>query len=705
METKTTTKLVCPHCGTELEIDLNARVNEEVVPTPTPPGDEPEEPETDGRLPFQQLLDKSNDVLVSTGHLQVSAGMDICDHLLWVYGVADGEWKNDEQGFFAPDNYPDVYNFYGDDNSTLDVAYNAMQAWLMAMYLARICPTWGEYTNTQTELYKLAYEIGGGKEFPLFGGQTFKANPYIARIIAGKLFAYTAGHEVDEARWDRWREELGGQMIPASCWDELGYEYTELRDENGWRIGFHTEKIGWTVNTSLFLPSAPAPRVPDTIVNEQPYPWQEGQAEAQFNPETGNYVMDELAYAYVVENYNMMAQTPLAVWDSYPIEKQNRLINVMATPPCTYQYMFSGPKRVQLVLDEGGKLPIVDGYPRFVFQECALSPLVIYGPLGDLSGIIRYNCDGQEMPQELTLKRGLEVADKLRLPTQDPNYGRCRPGCAPTKEGGERNPIHGSSENELFNVSIACMVADSDAEKAKWANEDGFAADSPKSYVSGHSAQIMAMALILGEMCPDKLNEWVHNAFEYSANRYIGRYHWLSDVIYGRIFGTIAVSTIGAMEGMQDGLRSIKEWIDNPTPLPEPVPAGDCRINLVIRNHSGRVATLNGEMCLVLANPDVNGVYYGWEGCYNRTGHITYMVGGVVLQNGEEYRIDGVDMANGDVVVRGRNLLSADLLPDANRPSNVLLYDLDGNSENFVPEPADPNLIFEDGVTLEIVVM
>jgi hypothetical protein len=113
---------------------------------------------------------------------------------------------------------------------------------------------------------------------------------------------------------------------------------------------------------------------------------------------------------------------------------------------------------------------------------------------------------------------------------------------------------------------------------------------------------------------------------------------------------------------------------------------------------------LNGEICLVLANPDINGVYYGWEGCYNRTGHITYMSGGVVLQDGEECRIDGVDMANGDVVVRGRNLLSADLLPDANRPSNVLMYDLEGNSENFIPEPADPNLIFEDGVTLDLVI-
>lgn len=678
-------------------ITIEAKGEKQVVPTPTPPS------QKDNKTSFEELVSKFNEVLIATDHNPMSPEMDIYGHLQWVYGLAEREWRFNVLGYYTYSNYPDVYDYYGKDDSTLDTAYNAMQSWLFAMYLARICPTYGEYTNTQTELYKLAYELGGGKEFPLFGDQTFKDNPYIARIIAGKLFAYTAGNEVDEARWDRWRNELGGQMIPASCWDDLGYKFTELLDDSGWRIGFKTDAIGWTVNTSLFLPSAPAPRVPDTIVNEQPYPWQQGQAEAQFNRETGNYIMDELAYAYVVENYNMMAQTPLSVWNSYPVEKQNRLVNVMATPQCTYQYMFGKPIPVQLVLDGNRELPIVDGYPRYVLEQCENSDLKIQGPFHDLAGIIRYNCDGQETPQELTLKRGLEVADNLRLPTQDPNYGRCRSGCAPTKEGGERNPIHGAAENELYNVSISCMVADNDAEKYKWSQEDGFAADKPKSYVSGHSAQIMAMALVLGEMCPDKLNEWVHNAFEYSANRYIGRYHWLSDVIYGRMFGTIAVSTIGAMEGMQDGLRSIKEWINNPTPQPEPIPTGDCRINIVMHNHSGRTATLNGELCLVLANPDINGVYYGWEGCYNRTGHITYMGGGVVLQNGEEYRIDGVSMANGDVTVRGRNLLSADLLPIAGRPSNVLLYDIDGNSENFVPTPVDSNIIFEDGVTIEIV--
>jgi hypothetical protein len=74
--------------------------------------------------------------------------------------------------------------------------------------------------------------------------------------------------------------------------------------------------------------------------------------------------------------------------------------------------------------------------------------------------------------------------------------------------------------------------------------------------------------------------------------------------------------------------------------------------------------------------------------------------GGLVLNPGEEYTYTGIDMKNDDVVVRGRNPLPADLLPAAGRPSNVLLYDLEGNSENFVPVPIDSDIIFEDGTEI-----
>jgi hypothetical protein len=271
------------------------------------------------------------------------------------------------------------------------------------------------------------------------------------------------------------------------------------------------------------------------------------------------------------------------------------------------------------------------------------------------------------------------------------------------RQGGEKNPIHGAKENELYNVSISCLVADTEDQREAWSHEDGFAADSPRSYVSGHSAQIVAMSMLLGQMNPDKVHEWSRRAYEYSVNRSIARFHWMSDVIYGRIFGTMIVPIMNAMTGLRDGYESMKEQVLNGV-QPSPQPQEDCVIDIEIRNRSGRQATLNGELCLVLANPDRDGVYHGWEGCYNRTGHIAFAPGGVVIGDGDTVTFKNVSMANSEDMVRGRNLLDPDLLDVAGRPSNVLLYDLADNSTNFVPDPVSSNIIFEDGTKIVLTI-
>ena len=57
-------------------------------------------------------------------------------------------------------------------------------------------------------------------------------------------------------------------------------------------------------------------------------------------------------------------------------------------------------------------------------------------------------------------------------------------------------------------------------------------------------------------------------------------------------------------------------------------------------------------------------------------------------------------MENSEAIVRGRNLVDPDLVSATGYPSNVLLYDLSGNSENFVPDPVSSNIIFEDGTKI-----
>lgn len=400
----------------------------------------------------------------------------------------------------------------------------------------------------------------------------------------------------------------------------------------------------------------------------------------------------------MVKSWNMMAQTPLSEWNSYSIEKQNRLVNVMATPSCTYNYMFGSKKPVRLVLDNG-ELPVVDGYPRYVFEKCESSDLVIDGPFSDLAGIYRYNVEGSENEREMAIKTVLDIADNFRFPIQDPNYGRCRPGCNPTRKGGERNPIHGSAENELYNISISAMIADTEAQRQKILSEDGFAADSPRSYVSGHSTQIVTMALLLSSMNPEKVHEYSRRAYDYSENRAIGRFHWQSDCIYGRLIATMALPIIQAMEGLQSGLKAIKEYVDNPQP--EPVPETDCVINIVINNTGNRTLSLNGELCLVLANPDKQGNYYGWEGPYNRTTHIRFSEP-LEIEAGRTIGFYGISMENGGIKVRGRNLVEESVIPATGKPSNVMLYDTNGVAETYIPLPADSELVFEDGVTLKI---
>jgi hypothetical protein len=93
--------------------------------------------------------------------------------------------------------------------------------------------------------------------------------------------------------------------------------------------------------------------------------------------------------------------------------------------------MFGTPKKVNQVLKDK-KLPIVDGYPRYVFKEASNGIYTIDGPFSDLAGIYRYNVSNKN-PIENFIDNVLCIADNSRFPTQDPNYGRCRPGCKATR--------------------------------------------------------------------------------------------------------------------------------------------------------------------------------------------------------------------------------------------------------------------------------
>lgn len=591
MEQKST--IICPHCGAKLEVALN-EITTEPTPDPTPHNEE--QP-----LSFEELYTRFSEVLALRGYHAPTETTKVYEYLLWAYNYADRAYASSDW-MFLDDYYPLVFNYRGADSTDACIAYNAMQAWLMASILAELVPDFGITTNTQTELFKLAYEIGGGRYYPLYNGKTLKADPYAMREAAGIVYAICRSDKNIADQIEIYRYELGGQPINANSWNELGYQNEMLADNQG-RRGYRTTRLGYCINTSLFLPSAPGPRVDGTTVCEQPWPSEEGQPALLFNPINGNYHMDEIINDVMVKEWNMMSATPLSEWDSYPREKQNRLVNVAAIPPCTLMYMFGAPIKVKF---DGIKNKSYDGKITanyYTFSETDEDTgLALDGPFSNLSGIYRYNIpNDQKTARERFIETVTELADNLRFPTQDPNYGRCRPGCKPTREGGELNPLHGAKENEIYNVDLTTMVADTAQQKVTMARQDGFAQDSPRSYVSGHSAQIWSLALLLTQMDEDttlRPTEWVRKAFEYSINRSVGRFHWNSDCIYGRLFATMALPIINAMSGLRDGYQATKLFVQNPTP--EPAPEGDWQANIIIKNLTGTPIQSTGEVRLYI---------------------------------------------------------------------------------------------------------
>lgn len=585
-------------------IQIICEESEAVQTTPTPPNSGGEI-NTDGRMMFGELLAKFNEVLAWRGYKGVTQGMAVYDYLSWACDFASRQYDGDVW-MFLPSTYPLLYDYRGTDETDIDTGYNAMQSWLMASMLAELVPDLGATTNTQTELFKLAYGIGGGKTYPLYNGKALKADPYAMREAASVMYAICRGDGSIAGQIETYRRELGGSPIPASNWDGLGYRDHMTSDAQG-RTGYVMDYLGYCVNTTLFLPSAPGPRVDGTIVCQQPWPWAEGQPDTLFNIATGNYVMDEYINSYFVREYDMMSQTPLSVWNSYPIEKQNRMVNVGAIPPCTFIYMF-GHQRVKfdgIIHRSYGTNPAYDYYCFSKTNED--TGLALDGPFSDLEGIYRYNAS-QKNAQERFLEVLTGIADNMRFPTQDPNYGRCRPGCKVSRTVESLNPVPGAADNEIYNVDLCVMVADDAAGRAKGDIQDGFAADSPRSYVSGHSAQIWALALSFIQMNNDgNCEQWVRKAFEYSVNRSVGRFHWNSDCIYGRLFGAMTLPIVNAMSGLHSDYDATKAYVLNPTP--QPAPTGNWDAHIILRNQTGRQIQSTGEVRMYVAGHEGVNVY------------------------------------------------------------------------------------------------
>ena len=139
------------------------------------PQPEPTDNDDSKIIPFSEMLQQFNEVLTRQGYRPADSTTMLYAYLSWAYNYADNAYRTNAW-MMRDETYPLVFNYHGSDTTNWQTAYNAMQAWLMALILAELAADWGEDTNTQTELLKRAYIIGGNCCYPLYNSKTLKAD-------------------------------------------------------------------------------------------------------------------------------------------------------------------------------------------------------------------------------------------------------------------------------------------------------------------------------------------------------------------------------------------------------------------------------------------------------------------------------------------------------------------------------------------------
>jgi hypothetical protein len=259
------------------------------------------------------MLSKFNDVLSSTEHNTVDAGRTsrTFSYLKECWTYADKEYSDQQSVLFSEETYPEVYDYRGDNAEYESTAYNAMQAWLMAMCLSELCPSHTNdggmtATNTQTELFKLAYELGGGRDVPLYGNYTLHGDVTISRLAAGAVYALNRKNYT-YTDMNVMRKEINGSSINLSgtfatlnfwnpaigydnpIWHEMDCKTSSTKVPSEVCPGYNDtkarslDKLGYAVNTNLIFPNTPGPKIDGTNAASNTHPQEQGQPSSQFN--------------------------------------------------------------------------------------------------------------------------------------------------------------------------------------------------------------------------------------------------------------------------------------------------------------------------------------------------------------------------------------------------------------------------------------
>lgn len=546
---------------------------------------------------FDTLLEEFNEVLGDLNLIQISSirTPNVYNYLKDGYDRALEEYEGHSE-LFDESFYNEVYNYHGTNTEYHDTAKNAMLSWLMAMQLSELYADSGVTTNTQTELFLKAYNIGGGRSVPVYNENDLHSDVFIARYAASAIYAITRANYTFEQMDSLFRTETNTTPIDRldSSWTDTK-QVTEATCDGSYDP---SNSIGYALNLNDIFPNASGPYADNfyngglicrTVASRTPDPL---QPSSQFNSTTKNYTVDEQIDSIVTSNYNLSANdTDLA-------------------------------RTVQAIADDDDSiLQMLGGITYYKYNASSpLNSFTLGTPsdnMGSFHGTFNKNVIGKDLSSLLSDSSGNETALRYfysgvsylgghsRQTILDPQYGRRRPG------QGEGDALYNGSTlvltstprclcnsgcntnlNYLNDGSIERLIGGGTKNDPRhyyadingngqwdssepYINDGGGGSTNPcaglhaSTYPSGHSSEVWTVAMFLMQMIPSKYKEIYKAAYDYTVSRTIVRAHWNSDTMYGKLVATTMTPIINAFRNAHNGqnVRSFynaaKTMIDN----------------------------------------------------------------------------------------------------------------------------------------------
>lgn len=401
-----------------------------------------------------------------------------------VMAQSEGKSKHGLPLLYQEKNFPTVYNYHTGNRSESTAVYKTMIGWLIAMQLSELCPA------KRNALYEMGYDAGGFTMNSPIYGYHFYSDPNVARLVASAV--YSAMHTTSKLDFDAMRLEVGGGKYTRTM--------QQMYDEQP-RI--YVVDGAFYVDLRRFMASAPGPYDPqyaDRSALNPTFPDEKAS--------NGCLKMDMDIYNSVVEIINLPNQ---------------RAVQAIADEDIDAHHLFGTDKRN------------VEGLYDFnaVFGESTIGETIdpdgkiaaftlLLRRMGTGAGGILQNVDGSVGGYE---------------------YGRLRPGCSEQQQLKRK-----SFEDDRLNTLQNYIIENNDGHEVTFgegittpeehenACKDALYAS---SYPSGHSSGIWSVAMTLIELLPQKADLIMRAANDFALSRVVSRYHWNSDVIQGKVIGSV----------------------------------------------------------------------------------------------------------------------------------------------------------------------